>query len=192
MHNEIISLINSKVSNANATLINPPEDGAGDSSILINPESVFETMKCLLNSKFNALQVISGVDYTEYLEVCYMLANFDPKDHREAIIKTRLTDRDNPTLDSICSLSLAANWQERECYDMIGVKFNNHPDHRRILCPDDWEGFPLRKDYKVQEVYRGMEVNPEAKMNRDDQLFENQKQTGNEEELLRKALERGL
>ncbi len=192
MLNDIVSHINSHVSNANASLISPVEDGAGDSSILINPESVFETMKCLLTSKYNALQVISGVDYTEYIEVCYMLANFDPENPREAIIKTRLKDRENPSLDSICSLSLAANWQERECYDMLGVSFNNHPDHRRILCPDDWEGFPLRKDYKVQEVYRGMEVNPEAKMNRDDQLFGENVQKGNEEELLKRALARGL
>jgi len=191
MYNDLISSINSAVTNANASLISPGEEEVGDSSVLVNPESIFEVMS-FLKPLYNGLQVISGVDYTEYIEVCYFLAHFDPENPKDVMIKTRLKDRQDPRLNSISSLYLAANWQERECYDMLGVSFNNHPDHRRILCPDDWEGFPLRRDYKVQEVYRGMKVNPENKMNRDDQLFEDNKQKGNEADLIAWALSKGL
>ena len=194
MLNEIVELINQNIAQAKASLQSPAEDGAGDSSILIEASSVLDVCKFLKENdkiSFNALQAISGVDYTDYIEVCYMLANFDLEHHRQVILKTRLTDRVSPELDSVHELWLAANWQERECYDMLGVSFKNHPDPRRILCPDDWEGFPLRKDYMAAKTYRGMEVYPEDKMNKEDREFiVRQKQM--EAELVKKSLEKGL
>ncbi len=82
-----------------------------------------------------------------------------------------MTDRLNGNLDTITDIYRAADFQERECFDMFGVSFNNHPDHRRILCPEDWEGFPLRKDYIAPKVYNGMEVYPDSKMNLEDREF---------------------
>jgi NADH-quinone oxidoreductase subunit C len=107
----------------------------------------------------------------DYMEVCYMFAHFDPNSPRDLILKVKVTDRVAANVDSIVKLYPAANFQERECYDMFGITFNNHPDHRRILCPDDWEGFPLRKDYVAQKMYNGMEVYPDGKMNFEDREY---------------------
>jgi NADH-quinone oxidoreductase subunit C len=63
-----------------------------------------------------------------------------------------------PEIPSVASIWPTANWHEREAYDMFGVVFTGHPDLRRILCPEDWDGFPLRKDFKVPEFYQGMKV----------------------------------
>lgn len=174
MLNRLVELINQNISTANAQLQSPAEGEAGDSSILIEASSVYKVAEFLRDNQelsFNALQVISGVDYTEYIEVCYMFCNFDMAAPRDAIIKLRVTDRIAPKVDSIVSVYAAANYQERECYDMLGVVFDNHPDPRRILCPDDWEGFPLRRDYLAPKYYNGMEVYPDHKMNMEDREF---------------------
>ncbi len=163
--------INSKVSSAAAKVHKPVTDGGGDSLIEVAAESIHAVAEALKNDGFNVLQVISGVDYVDFLEVNYMFARFDLNNPGQFTLKVRLKDRVNPAVDTISDVYPAADWQERECYDMLGVKFNNHPDLRRILCPDDWEGFPLRKDYEVQEYYRDMKVNPDEKMNLADREF---------------------
>lgn len=171
--NKLAELINRNVSGANA-VVNEAADTKCDSSITVDAAKIYSVVEFLKTNKempFNSLQVISGVDYVEWMEVCYMLAHFDLETPREFILKVKVTDRVAPSVDSIVKLYAAANFQERECYDMFGIKFNNHPDHRRILCPDDWEGFPLRKDYIAQKVYNGMEVYPDGKMNFEDREF---------------------
>jgi NADH-quinone oxidoreductase subunit C len=173
MLKEITDLINAAVPAAKAQAIEP-EDAKLHGSVLVEATALHATVAFLKNNTqrpFNVLQVISGVDFTEYLEVNYMLAHFHLENPYEMILKVRLTDRVNANVDSIVDVFAAANFQERECYDMLGVRFNNHPDHRRILCPDDWEGFPLRRDYVAQKTYRNMEVFPEGKMNMGDREF---------------------
>jgi len=78
--------------------------------------------------------------------------------HKHQLTLKLYTSRDNPRVPTICSLYRSANWYERECYDMMGVIFEGHPDHRRILLPPDWVGHPLRKDYVFPEEYNGMKV----------------------------------
>ena len=78
---------------------------------------------------------------------------------RHKILLKVLTDRDMPEVASVVDTWKAANWHEREAYDMFGLKFINHPDLKRILMPYDWEaGYPLRKDYENPEFYQGMKV----------------------------------
>ncbi|MFZ8933432.1 MAG: NADH-quinone oxidoreductase subunit C [Bacteriovoracaceae bacterium] len=168
MHDKWASLINSKVSSANATVNNAE---VGDSSISVEASTIKEVCQALKDNSFNVLQVITGTDYINdnpRIEVSYILADFI--NNHEVIIKTSLP-RENPELDSVTSLWKSANFLERECYDMTGVKFKDHPDHRRILCPQDWEGFPLRKDYVAAKEYNGMELYPEDKLNLEDQGF---------------------
>lgn len=174
MLNQICDFINKTVTNA-AAKVNAPEKG--DHSITISAESILEVSNALKNSpefEMNVLQVISGTDYpaTGEIELTYVLASFTK--NLEMLLKVRLPrgDKNNlPKINSVVSVWRAANFQERETFDMIGVTFVGHPDHRRILTPDDWDGHPLRKDYVVQEKYLGMVVNPAHKVNTEDHFF---------------------
>jgi NADH-quinone oxidoreductase subunit C len=174
MHKEIADLINRNVAGANAIAF-LAADKKTDSSITVEASHIYKVIEFLKTNKensWNSLHVISGVDYMDHMEVCYMLTNYDPNNNKGIlIIKAKLTDRVNPNIDSIVKLYLAANFQEREVYDMFGINFNNHPDMRRILCPDDWQGWPLRKDYVAQKYYNGMEVYPDSKMNMEDREY---------------------
>ena len=64
--------------------------------------------------------------------------------------------REKSEIETVSSIWPAADWHERETYDLMGVVFLNHPDPRRILCPEDWVGFPLRKDYEFPKEYHGI------------------------------------
>jgi NADH-quinone oxidoreductase subunit C len=89
---------------------------------------------------------VTGVDRypaEPRFEIVYHLRSFAKKERIR--IKARLRG-DNPQIESVCSVYSAANWYERETFDFFGVVFVNHPDLRRIMLPDDWEGYPLRKD----------------------------------------------
>ena len=152
------------------------EAEVGDSFLFVNPEkivSVCQTLKSEDSYRFNVLQLITGMDREEFLEVSYILASF--VHNLELILKVKLPRPalpQLPALPSVCSIWKSADFQERECYDMMGVNFTGHPDLRRILCPyEDWEGYPLRKDYRVQDKYLNMTVNPPEKINTADHYF---------------------
>lgn len=101
------------------------------------------------------LQSLGGLDYVadDKLCVAYDLYSFDLK-HMLAV--KVFCARNDPHIPSICDLWPAADWQEREAFDLLGIVFDNHPDLRRILCADDWEGHPLRKDYVFPREYHGI------------------------------------
>jgi NADH-quinone oxidoreductase subunit C len=105
--------------------------------------------------KLDWLANLSGVDYVadEKLCVVYDLWSFDLR--HEFAVKV-FCPRGNPHVPSVCDLWRAADWHEREAYDMFGITFDGHPDLRRILCADDWVGFPLLKDYVFPREYHGI------------------------------------
>jgi NADH-quinone oxidoreductase subunit C len=106
--------------------------------------------------QFDSLSCLSGVDYDkDNLAVVYHLYSFAL--NHKLVLKV-IVPKTNSLIPTVSDMWATANWHEREAYDMVGVIFEGHPDLRRILCPEDWEGFPLRKDYKVQEFYNGMKI----------------------------------
>lgn len=105
---------------------------------------------------FNSLNCITGVDEDEEnLRVIYNLFSVG-KNH--AITISVIVPKSSPVVETLSSLWKSADWHERETNDLMGVVFKNHPDPRRILLPDDWEGHPLRKDYVTPDFYNGMPV----------------------------------
>lgn len=103
--------------------------------------------------RFDTLLLVSGVDYPDHIASVYHLTSVVLKHH--IAVKVMLP-RDNPEVDSLAGLWPAADWHERETYDMMGIVYKGHPNLRRILCPEDWEGFPLRKDYRQPDEYHGI------------------------------------
>ncbi|WP_022855750.1 NADH-quinone oxidoreductase subunit C [Thermodesulfobacterium thermophilum] len=102
------------------------------------------------NWSFNHLQDLFGVDFLGKIPrfaVVYQLYSLPNK--VQLRIKA-LIDEEDLTIDSVVDLWPVANWLERECYDMFGIIFKGHPDLKRIYMPEDWKGYPLRKDFPVK------------------------------------------
>jgi NADH-quinone oxidoreductase subunit C len=94
--------------------------------------------------QFDYLFCLTGVDYGQALGVVYHLRS-TIYDH-VVVVKTRTSDREHPLLDSVADIWRTADFHEREVFDLLGIKFTNHPDLRRLFLDESW-GFPLRKDY---------------------------------------------
>jgi NADH-quinone oxidoreductase subunit C len=141
------------------------ETGGLQPALLINPESIVEVCLELRNNSktyFDFLSCLTGVDYgteTNRFGVVYHLSSI-PYKSQLTLKVSREHDRTNsePVFKSITSVYRTADWHEREAYDLTGIFFEGHPDLRRILLPDDWEGYPLRKDYKTAEYYKGIKI----------------------------------
>jgi NADH:ubiquinone oxidoreductase subunit C len=95
---------------------------------------------------FNFLLNMTGVDETPQLTIICHLRNTETK--QMLVLRTSTNDREQPLVESLSQLWPAAIYFEREIYDLLGIKFSNHPDMRRIFLDDDYPGFPLRKDFK--------------------------------------------
>jgi NADH-quinone oxidoreductase subunit C len=124
----------------------------------VEPPAILEVCRFLRAEDalcLDHLELLGGVDYKDRIEVVYIL--YSMKHHHRYTLKCRLP-RETPSISTVESVWKVANWHERETFDMFGVIFEGHSDLRRILCPDDWEGYPLRKDYQPPKIYREMPV----------------------------------
>ena len=152
------------------------EAGDGMPTVYVAREQLVETCRALRDVqelRFSFLADITGVDYLPReprFEVVYLLASLGVPGFGDTPARLRLKVRvpggADARLPTVSEIWPAANWAEREVYDLFGIHFDSHPDLRRVLMPEDWEGFPLRKDYPVQikqavKVYEPLQVSQE-------------------------------
>jgi NADH-quinone oxidoreductase subunit C len=130
------------------------EEFRGQMTLYVEKDKLIDICRYLKSEPsmaFNYLRDLTAVDWQakkdSRYEVVYHLYSIKYKE----MIRLKVTvDEKDMSVQSLVPVWAGANWHERECYDMFGITFTGHPDHRRILMPDDWEGFPLRKDYPVK------------------------------------------
>lgn len=140
----------------------------GELTLYIVPERIAEVCQVMRDDpalRFELCSSVSGVDYLDdpdgrRLHAVYQLTSMT---YRRVIRLEAAVPAEDPHLPSVTAVYPTADWQERETYDMFGIVFDGHPGLTRILMPDDWEGYPQRKDYPLGGVpveYKGAEIPP--------------------------------
>ena len=148
--NKAVALLEEKFPDAVVEVV----EFRGDTTIEVKPGRIVDICSALKDGHdtgFKYLSMIAGMDYSPAsprFGVVYNL--YSHKHHDRITLKTRLVDDQAPAIDSVGKVWSTANWHEREIYDMMGIRFNGHPDLRRILMPADWVGHPQRKDYPLK------------------------------------------
>jgi len=119
--------------------------------IQIEPAILLEITQDLKNAGYNQLSFVTAVDNNDKFALVYGIFSTYGKDG--ILLKVDIP-RDKPEIGSVTSIWPAANWHEREVFDLFGIDFTDHPDLRRIFLPGDWEGHPLRKDFTHPNMVR--------------------------------------
>lgn len=125
----------------------------GELTLTVERENICPALKAIQAAGYNFFEDMTAVDWypsVSRFQLSYHILSHAYKDR----IRLRvMLDEADPVIDSITSIWPGANYFEREVFDLFGIRFEGHPNLRRILMPDDWQGYPLRKDYPV-EGYR--------------------------------------
>ncbi|RKU28420.1 NADH-quinone oxidoreductase subunit C [Candidatus Poribacteria bacterium] len=133
----------------------------GDHCIHISPAAIADVCTFLEETDtlaFDSLMCLSGVDFSATDEEFAVVYHLYSMNHRHKVVLKTPLPKTDPHLPSVSHIWKTADWHEREAYDLYGILFEGHTDLRRLLLPDDWEGYPLRKDYQEPDFYRGMRV----------------------------------
>jgi NADH/F420H2 dehydrogenase subunit C len=125
------------------------------------PEASWDVCRLLRDLGFEYLNCLSGVDWLSRMEVVYDLSSLR---HANKVHLRVPVTRESPVLPTVTDIWRGANWHERECFDLFGVRFEGHPDLRRILLSEDWVGYPLRKDYSDERVVPYTDYGAEDKL----------------------------
>lgn len=129
----------------------------GEVTLLISKDQILNICRSLKDAfGFGFLADLTAVDYLEVktprYEVVYHLHRFGPEYDENVRLRLKVeVPEDDPVIDSVTPVWSGADWLEREAYDMFGIEFTGHPDLRRILMPEDYGPFPLRKDFDVRD-----------------------------------------
>ncbi|PFK67355.1 NADH-quinone oxidoreductase subunit C [Bacillus cereus] len=121
-------------------------------TLVVDPEKYYEVMESLRFHEglaFDYMSELHATDFVTHMEVYVHLFSYGKK--QSVAVKVKL-DREAPQVESVTALWKGADWPEREAYDLLGIVFKGHPNLTRILMPDDWVGYPLRKDYEPYDV----------------------------------------
>jgi NADH-quinone oxidoreductase subunit C len=132
---------------------------AGDPYVLIDPRHVVAFMTVLRDDprlSFELLVDLTATDPAKDDEQFWINYNLVSVAQRHRLAVKALIPKENASLPSSTPVYRAAQWHERECAEMFGITFEGHPDPRNILLPDDWVGYPLRKDYEFPKEYHGI------------------------------------
>jgi NADH-quinone oxidoreductase subunit C len=138
--------------------VGPLSEPKIDAFAVVKAERIVEVaayLKRTVGIELDHCNDVTALDWPKrnVIEVVYHLFSYR---HRHGIVLKVEVDRADPVVSSVTGVWKAANWLEREAYDMFGIVFTGHPDLRRLLLPDDWQGWPLRKDYQEVGGWHGI------------------------------------
>lgn len=165
MMDNIIKDLGQKFGEANIQVY----ESSKQDTIIVHVDVLLALCKYLRDTEgyyFDFLANITALDYypENKFAVVYNLSSLPYQKQLTLRVELPIVDRSAenlPEIPSVSSVWRTADWHEREAFDLMGIYFTGHPDLRRILLPDDWQGFPLRKDYEDAETYHGIPIKGE-------------------------------